>query len=129
MSVFLETELARLVLCIRNTDDRISLYKAEIFRENVNISANEISVSKMDQALKNMRKDGTVPILKEYRKIQQEIAVLNNKIALSQQIIKHTENSVDRLQKDKMTYLNRIEVVKLQLTPRPKVVPIKGNNG
>jgi chromosome segregation ATPase len=129
MSIYLETELARLVMSIRNTDERLSLYRAEIFRENVNISANEILLSKMNQALRHMRQEGTIPLLKEYKNIHQEIAVLNNKISLAQQIIIHTQNSIERLEKDKIVFINRIEQVKKQLQPRPKVVSIKGKNG
>lgn len=125
MTDVVELALTRSMLSIKQIDSRIELLKSDIFREEVGRIALESAIASLEHALSNQKKDGTIPLLKEYKKMQQELVILNNRWILSTGITKHTNFQLEQAIKDREDALYLIQVLKEKMNSRRVIVPFK----
>lgn len=124
-----EIELAKAALAVRSVDMEISILYHEQFRESLALRRLEDQLESVQQTLDHMRLPHTIPVIREYKNVLAEFAILNNRIIFVRSVLSHCNFNIDKAKKKKNNTLELIEFLTKQIQQFRTVVPFEGRHG
>lgn len=121
----IENQLNKMLIQHEWLCSKLQLFKADMFREKIFLSSQEIIFSTLKNSISNLKKEGIISSLKEYDKMKKEIAIVKNRIDLSNQIIKHYEHNIEQTERDIKDTESYLEILKEKAKPKSNIIPLR----
>lgn len=124
----IQKRIEKLKIQLEWLESKCRLFKADLIREKILISSQEIILGTLENSLFNLKKQGIVSSIREFDKIKKEIAVLTNRMQLSAQIIKHYEFNLQQAEDDVKATKDLICFLEQHPSSKTNVIPFKRAN-
>lgn len=121
----IQKRIAKLQIQLEWLESKCHLFKADLIREKILISSQEMMLKTLENSLSNLKKQGIVSSIREFDKIKKEIAVLTNRMQLSAQIIKHYEFNLQQAEDDVKATKDLIRFLEQHPSSKTNVIPFK----
>lgn len=101
-------------------NSRILLYKAELYREENDLSKNENKIHELEEALSNIKNNSVISSIYEFRNIQKELKLYKSRVIYLKQIIENNKIILESLENELSLNRNTIDIIKNKIESNSK---------